>query len=79
MKEEIQERVKQVIVDKLGVREEKVTPTAHMSSHLGADSLDMVEIVMEFEKMFGIQIPDEVAEKIETVDDIVNAIVEQKN
>ena len=64
---EIASRVKAIIVDKLGVEESEVTPEASFSSDLGADSLDTVELIMEFEKEFGISIPDDQAEKIGTV------------
>lgn len=60
-------RVKKIIVDKLGVDEADVIPEASFTNDLGADSLDTVELIMEFEKEFDISIPDEEAEKIETV------------
>lgn len=60
-------RVKSIIVDKLGVDESEVTPEASFTNDLGADSLDTVELIMEFEKEFEISIPDEEAEKIATV------------
>ncbi|MFA6738219.1 MAG: acyl carrier protein [Bacteroidales bacterium] len=63
----IEEKVKQIIVDKLGADESEVTPTANFTNDLGADSLDTVELIMEFEEVFGINIPDEAAEKISTV------------
>ena len=69
--EDIASRVKAIIVDKLTVDENEVTPTAEFSKDLGADSLDQVELIMEFEKEFGITIPDEDAEKIKTVNDVV--------
>lgn len=72
----IEERVKNIIVSKLGVEPEKVTREATFTNDLGADSLDTVELIMEFEKEFGISIPDEVAEKIETVGDAI-AYIEQ--
>ena len=68
---EIQEKVVEIIVDKLGVKESEVVPEASFTAHLGADSLDTVELIMEFEKAFDIQIPDEDAEKIATVGDAV--------
>ncbi len=68
---EIADRVKNIVVDKLGVEPEKVTETAGFITDLGADSLDTVELIMEFEKEFGITIPDEEAEKIKTVGDAV--------
>ncbi len=63
----IEEKVKQIIVDKLGVDEAEVTPEASFQNDLGADSLDTVELIMEFEKEFDISIPDEQAENIQTV------------
>lgn len=68
------EKVKKIIVEKLSVAEDKVTENASLTNDLGADSLDTVEVVMEFEKEFGITIPDEAASKIETVGDIVKYI-----
>lgn len=75
---EIQDKVVKIIVDKLGVKESEVTPEASFTGHLGADSLDTVELIMEFEKEFGIQIPDEAAEKIATVGDAIAYIEEHK-
>ena len=72
----IEDRVKAIIVDKLTVDENEVTPNAEFSKDLGADSLDQVELIMEFEKEFGITIPDEEAEKITTVGQAVNYIEE---
>jgi acyl carrier protein len=63
----VEERVKQIIVEQLGVDEAEVTPTASFVDDLGADSLDVVELTMAFEEAFGIEIPDEDAEKIATV------------
>lgn len=68
---EIASRVKAIIVDKLGVDENEVTETASFTTDLGADSLDTVELIMEFEKEFGINIPDEKAETIQTVGDAI--------
>jgi len=73
---EVAERVKSIIVDKLGVEESEVTETASFTNDLGADSLDTVELIMEFEKEFNISIPDDQVEKISTVGDAV-AYVEQ--
>ena len=70
----IEEKVKQIIVDKLGADESKVTTTANFTNDLGADSLDTVELIMEFEEAFGINIPDEAAEKISTVGDAIKYI-----
>lgn len=67
----IAERVKAIIVDKLGVKPEEVTPEANFISDLGADSLDRVEIMMECEKEFDVAIPDEQAEKITTVGEAI--------
>jgi len=64
---DIASRVKAIIVDKLGVDETEVVPEASFTNDLGADSLDTVELIMEFEKEFNIQIPDDQAEKIQTV------------
>jgi acyl carrier protein len=64
---EIANRIKKIIVDKLGVDESEVTPEASFTNDLGADSLDTVELIMEFEKEFNISIPDEQAETITTV------------
>lgn len=68
---DIATKVKAIIVDKLGVDEKEVTPTASFTNDLGADSLDTVELIMEFEKEFNIAIPDDQAEKIGTVGDAV--------
>jgi len=67
-------KVKAIIVDKLGVDESEVTTTASFTDDLGADSLDTVELIMEFEKEFDIQIPDDKAEKITTVGDAISFI-----
>ena len=71
---EIESKVKAIIVDKLGVDEAEVVPTASFTNDLGAESLDTVELIMEFEKEFGINIPDDQAEKISTVGDAINYI-----
>jgi acyl carrier protein len=71
-----EERVKQIIVEQLGVDEAEVTPNASFVDDLGADSLDTVELVMAFEEAFDIEIPDEDAEKIRTVQDAVTYIEE---
>jgi len=73
---DIKERVVAIIVDKLGVDEGEVTPEASFTNDLGADSLDTVELIMEFEKEFNIAIPDDQAEKIQTVGDSVSYIQE---
>jgi acyl carrier protein len=72
----ILEKVQAIIADKLGVPEEKVTETAAFVNDLGADSLDIVEFVMEVEKEFNITIPDDAATKLETVGDAVKYIEE---
>jgi acyl carrier protein len=71
---EISKKVTSIIVDKLGVEEKEVTPTASFTNDLGADSLDTVELIMEFEKEFNIAIPDDQAEKISTVGDAISYI-----
>jgi acyl carrier protein len=71
---DISSRVKSIIVDKLGVDEKEVTPQASFTNDLGADSLDTVELIMEFEKEFNIAIPDDQAEKISTVGEAVTYI-----
>ena len=71
---EIQERVKAIIVDKLGVEESEVTMEASFTNDLGADSLDTVELIMEFEREFDIQIAEEDAEKITTVGEAISHI-----
>lgn len=71
---DIEQRVRAIIVDKLSVDENEVTPTSEFSKDLGADSLDTVELIMEFEKEFDIQIPEDDAEKIATVGDAISYI-----
>ena len=71
---DITSKVKEIIVDKLGVDESEVTPNASFTNDLGADSLDTVELIMEFERAFGISIPDTDAEKIGTVGDAISYI-----
>ena len=73
----IAERVSKIIVEKLGVDESEVTPEASFTNDLGADSLDTVELIMEFEKEFDISIPDEQAENIQTVGQAVSYLEEQ--
>ncbi len=75
---EIATRVKAIIVDKLGVDEKEVTPEASFTNDLGADSLDTVELIMEFEKEFNLAIPDDQAEKISTVGEAI-AYIENSN
>lgn len=73
---DIAERVKKIVIDHLGVEEEKVTENASFIDDLGADSLDTVELVMAFEEEFGCEIPDDAAEKILTVKDAIDFIKE---
>lgn len=70
----IQDRVKDIIVDQLGVNADQVTPEAKFVEDLGADSLDTVELVMAFEEEFGIEVPDEEAEKLQSVGDVVTYV-----
>ncbi len=79
MAQDIDAKVKSIIVDKLGVDEAEVTPEANFTNDLGADSLDTVELIMEFEKEFDISIPDEDAENIATVEDAVKYIQSRKS
>ena len=74
MAENIEARVKEIIVNELGVESEKVTSDASFVEDLGADSLDTVELVMAFEEEFGMEIPDEEAEQLQTVGDAVKYI-----
>ncbi len=69
---EIASKVKSIIIDKLGVEESEVTPEASFTNDLGADSLDTVELIMEFEKEFNLSIPDDQAENIATVGDAIS-------
>lgn len=78
MADSIIEKVKQIIVDELGVDESEVTENARFIDDLGADSLDTVELVMRFEEEFGIEIPDEEAEKIQSVGDAFRYIEEHR-
>ena len=73
----IEDKVKDIIVEQLGVTPEQVTPTASFTEDLGADSLDVVELVMAFEEEFSIEIPDEDTEKLHTVGDVVKYIEEK--
>ncbi len=76
---EISSKVVEIIAEKLSVDTAEVVETANFTNDLGADSLDTVELIMEFEKVFEIQIPDEEAEKIQTVGDAVTYIESAKN
>ncbi|TYP59968.1 acyl carrier protein [Thermosediminibacter litoriperuensis] len=71
---EILDRVKKIIADQLGVDEDEVVPEASFIDDLGADSLDIVELIMAFEEEFDLEIPDEDAEKIKTVQDVIDYI-----
>ena len=75
--EEIVKQVKAIIVDKLGVEESEVTESASFTNDLGADSLDTVELLMEFERVFGIKIPDEETSTIATVKDAIDKVKEK--
>ena len=72
------DRVKKIVVEHLGVEDDKVTEDASFIDDLGADSLDIVELVMAFEEEFGVEIPDDAAEKISTVSDAIKFIDENK-
>lgn len=75
---EIEKKVKEIIVDKLCVSEEEIKPEASFTNDLGADSLDTVELIMEFERVFNVNIPDDQAEKISTVGDAIAYIEENR-
>ena len=75
----VEEKVKSIIVDQLGVNETEVTGSASFIDDLGADSLDIIELVMAFEEAFGVEIPDEDAEKIKTVADAVQYVESRCN
>jgi acyl carrier protein len=75
----VQDKIKQIIVDELGVDEAEVTENARFIEDLGADSLDLVELVMRFEEEFDIEIPDEDAEKIQAVRDAYAYVEQHKN
>lgn len=75
--EEIVKQVKAIIVDKLGVEESEVTESVNFTNDLGADSLDTVELLMEFERVFGIKIPDEETSTIATVKDAIDKVKEK--
>jgi acyl carrier protein len=72
------DRVKKIVVEHLGVEQDKVTEDASFIDDLGADSLDIVELVMAFEEEFGVEIPDDAAEKISTVKDAIDYIDQNK-
>jgi acyl carrier protein len=73
---DVAERVKKIVIEHLGVEEDKVTENATFIDDLGADSLDTVELVMAFEEEFGVEIPDDAAEKIQSVKDAISYIQE---
>ena len=75
--EEIVSKVKAIIVDKLGIEPSEVTENANFTNDLGADSLDTVELLMEFERVFGIKIPDEEISTIATVKDAIDKVAEK--
>ena len=75
---EIETKVKQIVVDHLGIDDSKVTPESKFIDDLGADSLDTVELVMAFEEKFGIEIPDDAAETIQTVQNAIDFIESKK-
>ena len=74
----IADKVKAIIIDKLAIEESEITPTASFTNDLGADSLDTVELIMEFEREFDIAIPDEEAENIQTVQDAIDYLEANK-
>ena len=73
----VEQKVKEIICEQLGVSEEEVTPEASFIEDLGADSLDIVELVMAFEEEFSVEVPDEDAEKLQTVGDVIKYIEEK--
>ena len=75
----VQARVKEIVCEQLGVSADEVTPEASFIEDLGADSLDIVELVMAFEEEFSVEVPDEDAEKLQTVGDVVKYIEEKSN
>ena len=77
MSEELEQKVKDIIIEQLGVKPDSVTPDAKFLEDLGADSLDTVELVMSFEEEFGIEVPDEEAERLQSVGDVL-AFVKSK-
>ena len=79
MADNISDKVKDIIVEQLGVNPEQVTPEAKFIEDVGADSLDTVELVMAFEEEFGIDVPDEEAEKLQSVGDVVRYIEESSD
>lgn len=78
-REEILQKIQEIAADRLGVEEAEVTPEASFREDLEADSLDLVELIMELEEQFGMEIPDEDAEKITTVEEAVDYVVEHQS
>ncbi len=78
MAQNIEERVKEIIADQLGVSPDQIKPESKFVDDLGADSLDVVELIMAFEEEFGVEIPDEDAEKIATVQDVLDYIAQKQ-
>ena len=78
MSEDVKSKIKKIVADHLGIEEEKVTEEASFIDDLGADSLDTVELVMAFEEKFGIEIPDDAAETIQTVQNAIDYIQSKK-
>ena len=74
----MEERIKEIIADQLGIDVDQIKPESKFVDDLGADSLDVVELIMAFEEEFDVEIPDEDAEKIQTVGDVINYIKEKK-
>ncbi len=73
----VEERVAEIVADQLGVEKDKITPESHFVNDLGADSLDQVELVMELEEEFDLEIPDDAAEKLQTVGQAIEFIEQQ--
>lgn len=78
MNEEIYEKLKEIIIEQLGVKEDEIKPEAHFADHLGADSLDIVEMIMAVEEEFGIQVSDDEAEGLERVKDVIKFIEDHR-
>jgi acyl carrier protein len=78
MAQNIEERVKEIIADQLGISVDQIKPESKFVDDLGADSLDVVELIMAFEEEFGVEIPDEDAEKIATVQDVLDYIAKKQ-
>jgi len=78
MASDVESKVREIIINKLGVEESQITPSASFINDLGADSLDTVELVMALEEEFGHEIPDEQAEKLQSVGDVIKYIEDQQ-